>query len=700
MADKTDQEDAPATKSAQPTDKVTTTDSTTGALSASVYQEATNLVSNVAKNVAEQFQQFSASIASLDMNRQGLIDPKTKGLYDVPIVNQEKVGARPLEVGNAPRTFSEVGKPGAANPAEVPKLKVAAKQPEAAVSDGTINIKPDVTQEVSAKVKADIAQEVAKLNQHLKDDAKDGRHHLSEDQRADLELSAERLVSNKNPDGSPRNPPLDAAEIAKVLHQANRMFDRTDSILANKNAKGEPLTKEERNLAVVGMIHDIADPLHAGQGLNNACASNGAAKAEMLIKPGEQARRMGDAYTNESEGSPNVKNEDKNGKFILMDTSKPAAAPGNKVYYDLDSIRPDKEAAYAAKHNDGTFRDGYMQGLTHIYANSETQKRGEFYKEVRTKEPGDTGERLMKGGFNGPMLMEPVPKDAPPGTKPKPVMNPRLTGDDVANLNERLGIGKLAINFEGMGIKPPHAGNMRDVKTSTGADLDLAWKENGGKPMVIAVDSNAAMFIDAAGGGKGGGHVVMVSAQRYNEKTKENEYFLHNWGEKNSGWVSGDALASSMNPAKGDRSAAVPIAASQETTSISTQDKVLTRPPKIGTPGTPGTGETSDYEGGNGAKRDPNGILIREQREAELSRREQLKQQDQEQALKRDEARKKEEDEARNRNESYRKKMDEDEAKRRDEAAKKQKEQAAKQLLENEQKANDPNNPDNKRKKR
>jgi hypothetical protein len=476
-------------------------------------------------------------------------------------------------------------------------------------TDGKIDMpskKPDGMSDADFEAQR---KQVEALNAHLNDP----KSQLTDQQKQDLERSAEQMINNKNPDGSERKPPLDPNEATKVLEQANRMFDKQDVITGNG------FSVQDRNLAVTAMVHDVANPNHANQGMNNTCNVSAAAKAEMMTHPGEQAKRYVDMFDNET-------NKDKNGMFVNFPDGNGGT---KKVYYDRESITPDNEAKFAANNVGGGARDTYMQGLNHLYVNSVTQDRGEFYTDHRPEFDGDTGERLHQGGFDGAVRMK---RDAEGKLTTRPETSPAMVAEDVQKVLNEVGAGHMAADYSRFGVGQNNGGVL-SVQGGDAASLDAAWKANGGKPMVIAVDTNSAMFQSATDvGGKttGGGHVVTLADQRVNPETGKTEYLLQNsWGDKYNGWVSSDAIASAMNPrsANGDKSGIVPPAGKDSGGGSGADwgNQTYHRPgPASGGDQTSGDGKSYGQE--KAPQRDSSGIKTDTDRTQEMDYRKQLEQ--------------------------------------------------------------------------
>jgi hypothetical protein len=546
--------------------------------------------------------------AETTWNRDGQINKLAAGL--APLNAELKDGR--VTVDN-PDPYKNVKGPDglalSAGPAGTDNAKPATDGKGLIKTDGKIDMpakKPDGMTDADFEAQR---KQVEALNAHMNDP----KSQLTDQQKQDLERSTEQMLTNKNPDGSDRRPPLDPKEATKVIEQANRMFDKQDVITGNG------FSINDRNMAVTAMVHDVANPNDANQGLNNTCNVSAAAKVEMMTHPGEQAKRYVDMFANEN-------NKDSKGMYVDFPDGKGGT---HKVYYDHDSITPDKEAQYAADHVGSGARDSYMQGLNHLYANAVTQQRGEYYTDGKPQFEGDTGERLHKGSFTEPERQILDKNGNPTG---RPMTSPGMVAEDVQNVLNQIGAGHMAADFDRFGVGANNGG-VQSVKGGDAASLDAAWKANGSKPMVIAVDTNSEMFKSATEvGGKttGGGHVVTLADQRVNPETGKTEYLLQNsWGDKYNGWVSGDAIASAMNPraAGGDKSGIVPTASggTGSDSGANWGNQTYHRPgPASSGDQTSGDGKSYGQEGA--PKRDSSGIKTDGERTQEMEYRKQQEQ--------------------------------------------------------------------------
>ncbi len=648
MADKVKEED-PVTPPTDAAPKVS--DNPVGKVTEDVRKEVREEQKSTGpQTVEEQFKDFAQNIAKLGVDKRGKFDVPP-GLYDDRLAHSS--GPKTVNERGA-TTFGADVLPAAGSKTQPLDGRKGEAQPTA---EQTMARNLDAVR--APKNSAEVLNQAARLGDHSRNPA----NRLTEAQQKDLQDSTDRLINNKNSDGSPRHPPLSAAEVEKVLKQANRMFDETAQIEANG------FSKSARNYNVTAMVHDIARPEHADQGKNDTCASNGVTKVELFLSPGAQAEKNVDMWANKD-------NKDDKGMFVKMGDQK--------VYYDPQSIVADGEAKYASDNRGSIYRDPYMRAITHLYNNSETQKRGEFFVEGRItdKKEDFVAPKLLKDSFHGEPVTEKV-KDAATGvTKEQPVTNPLFYATNIQSLMDKLNIGSLAMNSASTGVRPSERGNMIEVSGAPGS-LDKAWLANGSKPMPLFVDCRSAMFRDAAGvGGKseGGGHLVMVSEQRTNAQGQK-EYLLHNWGEQNGGWVNGDALASSMNPNGngGDRSGAVPIASGAFDPNISFHDRMLTRPQPRPAQGENGNGESEGAPKRSDDVRD-RGLLVNKEAEAESARRTERQQELDNKNKDRTDQKQKELDQERVAA-AERKQQDELSTLRQQDLLKKQKDEEAKRLL-------------------
>jgi hypothetical protein len=101
------------------------------------------------------------------------------------------------------------------------------------------------------------------------------------------------------------------------------------------------------------------------------------------------------------------------------------------------------------------------------------------------------------------------------------------------------------------------------------------------------------------------------------------EYLLQNsWGDKYNGWVSGDAIASAMNPNKGDRSGNIPPAGQGDGGSgANWGDQKYHRPT---TKDSATQGDGSGYGQGNNPKRDSDGIKSGDALKQEMDQRKKI----------------------------------------------------------------------------
>lgn len=133
-----------------------------------------------------------------------------------------------------------------------------------------------------------VAEEEQELRQHIKD-RKEG---LTGQQQQLLNEAIDLLKKNKTSEGEGRIKPLSESDIAAVLHHANRMFSQADRVYA------QGLDAMDRNMAVVSMLHDIANVEHVNQGVHGTCNVTCFQKCELLARPVNVARQFVDMYTN------------------------------------------------------------------------------------------------------------------------------------------------------------------------------------------------------------------------------------------------------------------------------------------------------------------------------------------------------------------------------------------------------------------
>lgn len=239
-----------------------------------------------------------------------------------------------------------------------------------------------------------------------------------------------------------------------------------------------------------------------------------------------------------------------------------------KVSYDVrslhldgqKSIDDDAEVDWALKKSNrisksgpnSGFRDQFVAGVSHLYANAINQRLSKCYyvQGVQTsfiKVPKgvtkSSGEQARLNSFDGLELGD------------SPLVAATLDG--IAFLEESF-TGQPNLAAGSNVIKKWGRRNFRINEVESGADLDSAWEANGGKPMICAVNAEARMFDDDGEEKPGlGGHVIVISERRNADpnltKSSKYEYMLLNsWGQDENGaarngWVGGDQLVSSMN---------------------------------------------------------------------------------------------------------------------------------------------------------
>jgi hypothetical protein len=130
--------------------------------------------------------------------------------------------------------------------------------------------------------------EAAELKQH----AGTAAEGFSDNEKKLIDEAVTQILSNKNDKGQDRLFPLSDKDKAALLHQANRMFTRSKQIYA------QGLDQNDRNRAIVAMLHDSANPDHINQGGHNTCNVTTITKIEAILRPAAQAKRFVDLYTN------------------------------------------------------------------------------------------------------------------------------------------------------------------------------------------------------------------------------------------------------------------------------------------------------------------------------------------------------------------------------------------------------------------
>ncbi|MFN8555239.1 MAG: hypothetical protein U0103_27560 [Candidatus Obscuribacterales bacterium] len=242
-----------------------------------------------------------------------------------------------------------------------------------------------------------------------------------------------------------------------------------------------------------------------------------------------------------------------------------------KVSYDIHSLHNDgcqnkddaKEVMWAFKEskdvdmsgvNNG-LRDQYVAGLSHLYANDVNQRLANCYytQSMRSMWAGhaqNNGEKMHINKFTGPEFGSDSPGLA-------------ASIDGIAFLEESLNGRPYFVVGQEMGKLTPFQ-NQNVPMIATGADLDKAWDNFGGQPLIVALNTITRMFYSDevlrrlhADNNYLGGHVVVISERRDRKsgkgKTSQHEYkLLNSWGcdengEPRNGWVGADELASAMN---------------------------------------------------------------------------------------------------------------------------------------------------------
>lgn len=532
--------------------------------------------------------------ASLDKLTSNLstLDPKREGGNITVALNSPYQGALTREgLLGAPPAGDGQPKPGGDGKGGT---KPATDAQGLIKTDGKIDLPPK-PENMSAADYERMSKAVEALNKNLNDP----KNQLTDQQRKNIERSAEQMLGNKNLDGSDRRPPLDPKEATKVLEQANIMFEKRAEI--SQNFKGQ-LSDARQNQLIDSMTYSVANPNRFNQGANNTCNVTASEKAEMMQKPGAQAERFVSMYTSK-DGF--VSYPDGNGgKF--------------SVQIDRASLIPNREADFADKKPGSGARNAYAQALNHGDVNAVTQQHGEFYTSGAREFNGDTGERLHKGSFAGAIRRR---------DDGRIENSPAFGVDDVDKLLKMTGTGHIAADQDRFGGR--RGAGIINVDAGDPKSLDRAWEQNGGKPMVIAVDTNSDMFrsaTDVGGKTKGGGHVITLVDRRESPPgSGKYEYLSQNsWGDPYNGWVSGDAVASAMNPRKGDRSGNT----GQGDGGGSAEnwgEQRYRRPKDGGTSGGAATqGDGSGYGWNNKPQRDADGIKSGDQYKQELDQRKKI----------------------------------------------------------------------------
>lgn len=172
--------------------------------------------------------------------------------------------------------------PGVMSDAEVERISKTGPKKRAALPLGTV-------QEYSANVGSS-QQELDELQKHLVD-KKEG---LTPDQRVKIAGAINLMRENLNLDKSPRRFPLNDQRLARIFHEANRMFNEADRIYA------QGLTREDRNRGLGAMLLDTACPELIFQGFHNTCNVTTILRVELMKRPEVMLKRFVDMYTNAS----------------------------------------------------------------------------------------------------------------------------------------------------------------------------------------------------------------------------------------------------------------------------------------------------------------------------------------------------------------------------------------------------------------
>ena len=147
-----------------------------------------------------------------------------------------------------------------------------------------------------------------------------------------------------------------------------------------------------------------------------------------------------------------------------------------------------------------------------------------FYSQVPPQGQADTGERLTKGGFNGPEVR---------GPDGRPLRQPALGTEALGQMGKELGMkGQFILSNTAMDGNQSAEGVK---KVSSFAAFSEALK-NGDGSMVVMVNSRDKLFTGMEDkGGAGGGHVI--SASDYRPGPPEMVFQSNQWGSGGDGWV-------------------------------------------------------------------------------------------------------------------------------------------------------------------
>ncbi|MBS1955062.1 MAG: hypothetical protein JST89_12820 [Cyanobacteria bacterium SZAS-4] len=242
-----------------------------------------------------------------------------------------------------------------------------------------------------------------------------------------------------------------------------------------------------------------------------------------------------------------------------------------KVSYDVRSLHNDgtsskeksAEVMWALAKSDKFemagvnkgLRDQYVAGLSHLYANDVNQRLANcFYTQgpraIWAGHAQSNGEKVHINKFTGPDFGGDGPGLA-------------ATIDGIAFMEESLNGKPYLVVGQELGKLMPYQ-NEGVPMVATGADLDKAWDDFGGQPLIVAVNAVTHMFMADedikamhAENNFMGGHVVIISERRDRKedkgKTSQHEYkLLNSWGcddtgAPRNGWVGADELVSAMN---------------------------------------------------------------------------------------------------------------------------------------------------------
>lgn len=134
----------------------------------------------------------------------------------------------------------------------------------------------------------DLATEQSALLRNIAD----GKQAFKKDEQALCESAIKALVANQDEQGKPRRYQISQSDLASIFHDVNRLFLQADKITA------QGLDLNDRNRAVVALLHDNANIEHMNQGFHNTCNVTTIMKVECFLRPAPQVKRFVDLYTN------------------------------------------------------------------------------------------------------------------------------------------------------------------------------------------------------------------------------------------------------------------------------------------------------------------------------------------------------------------------------------------------------------------